>query len=59
MRRLKQLGVCGVVDEFVVVMKFRPVKLDNSVEEKTGTTAGGGSAGPGWSKAVSKCEGAK
>jgi len=34
-----------VADEFVVVMKFRPVKPGNSVEEKTGMTADGGSVG--------------
>jgi len=27
-----------VADESVVVLKFRPVKAGNSVEEKTGTT---------------------
>lgn len=36
---------CEVADEFVVVMKFRPVKPGNSVEEKTGMTADGGSVG--------------
>lgn len=34
-----------VADEPVVVMKFWPVKAGNSVEGKTRTTAGGGSAG--------------
>ena len=36
---------CEVADEPVVVMKFRPMKPGNSVEEKTGTTTGGGSVG--------------
>jgi hypothetical protein len=36
---------CEVADEPVVVMKFRPVKPGNSVEEKTGTTTDGGSVG--------------
>jgi hypothetical protein len=43
---------CEVADESVVVMKFRPVKPGNSVEEKTGTTTGGGSVGLGRPKAV-------
>ena len=29
---------CEVADESVVVMKFRPVKAGNSVEDKTGMT---------------------
>ena len=29
---------CEVADDSVVVMKFRPVKAGNSVEDKTGTT---------------------
>jgi len=29
---------CEVADESVVVMKFRPVKPGNSVEDKTGMT---------------------
>ena len=31
---------CEVADELVVVIKFRPVKPGNSVEEKTGMTTG-------------------
>ena len=31
-----------MADDVVVVMKFRPEKPGNSVEEKTGTTLGGG-----------------
>jgi hypothetical protein len=46
-----------VADEPVVVMKFWPVKAGNSVEDKTRTTAGGGSAGLCWSKALIRCEG--
>jgi hypothetical protein len=29
---------CGMADDSVVVIKFRPVKAGNSVEEKTGMT---------------------
>jgi len=50
---------CEVADEAVVVSKFRPVKPGNSVEDKTGTTAGGGSADRSGSKALSGCEGRK
>lgn len=50
---------CEVADEAVVVRKFRPVKPGNSVEGKTGTTAGGGSAGRTGSKALVGCEGRK
>ena len=52
-------GGCEVADEPVVVMKFRPEKPGNSVEEKTGMTTGGGPVGLGWSKAVLRCEGVK
>jgi hypothetical protein len=50
---------CEVADEAVIVMKFRPVKPGNSVEDKTGTTAGGGSAGWAGSKALFGREGRK
>ena len=50
---------CEVADEAVVVRKSRPVKPGNSVEDKTGMTAGGGSAGRARSKAVLGCEGRK
>ncbi len=29
---------CGMADESVVVIKFRPVKAGNSLEDKTGMT---------------------
>lgn len=48
-----------VADEAVVVKKFRPVKPGNSVEDKTGTTADGGSADRTGSKALVGCEGRK
>jgi len=48
-----------VADEAVVVRKFRPEKPGNSVEDKTGTTAGGGSADRSGSKALVGCEGRK
>src|SRR5690606_20470430 len=48
-----------VADEAVVVRKFWPVKPGNSVEDKTGTTAGGGSADWARSKALTGCEGRK
>jgi len=46
-----------VADEALVVMKFRPVKPGSSVEDKTGTTTGGGSVGRSGSKALDGCEG--
>ena len=52
-------GRCEVADEAVVVTKFRPEKPGNSVEVKTGTTAGGGSADRSGSKALVGCEGRK
>jgi len=48
-----------VADEAVVVTKFWPVKPGNSVEDKTGTTTGGGSVGWSGSKALVGCEGRK
>ena len=50
---------CEVADEAVVVRKFRPEKPGNSVEDKTGMTAGGGSADRSGSKALVGCEGRK
>src|SRR5690554_3615733 len=50
---------CEVADEAVVVRKFRAEKPGNSVEDKTGTTAGGGSADRARSKALIGCEGRK
>ncbi len=50
---------CEVADESVVVMKSRPVKAGNSVEDKTGMTChlvGRGSCVP---KAAGECEGRK
>lgn len=52
-------GRCEVADETVVVRKFRPVKPGNSVEDKTGTTADGGSADRAGPKALVGCEGRK
>ncbi len=48
-----------MVDEPVVVLKFRPEKLGNSVEEKTGMTGIGGMLGPAEPKALLGCEGVK
>ena len=48
-----------MTDEAVVVKKFRPKKPGNSVEDKAGTTAGGGSAGRAEPKAPLGCEGRK
>lgn len=50
---------CEVADESVVVMKSRPVKAGNSLEDKTGTIrrfVGGGRCVP---KAMAECEGRK
>ncbi|MBS97779.1 MAG: hypothetical protein CMI01_03790 [Oceanospirillaceae bacterium] len=43
-----------MADEAVVVMKFRPVKPGNSVEGKTGMTAGGGPVGRAGPKALDR-----
>ena len=48
-----------MADEPVVVLKSRPVKASNGVEDKTKTTADGDSAGLLPSKGVVKCEGVK
>lgn len=48
-----------MTDESVVVLKSRPEKAGNRVEDKTKTTVGGGSTGLLPSKGVVKCEGAK
>jgi len=50
---------CEVADDAVVVRKFRPEMPGNSVEDKTGTTAGGGSADRSGPKALIGCEGRK
>jgi len=50
---------CRVADEPVVVMKSRPVKPGNSVEDKTGMTASGVWWACGEPKAVTGCEGVK
>ena len=36
---------CRMADDSVVVIKFRPVKASNGVEEKTGTTLYGSYSG--------------
>ncbi|HDZ48104.1 MAG TPA: hypothetical protein ENI10_02500 [Halomonas sp.] len=48
-----------MADDAVVVRKFRPVKPGNSVEDKTGSTAGGGSVDWARPKALVGCEGRK
>jgi len=50
---------CEVADEPVVVMKFRPVKAGNRLEDKTGTMASGGFASHNTSKVCDGCEGVK
>jgi hypothetical protein len=59
-RKLKvETKRCKVADESVVVMKSRPEKAGNGLEEKTGTTRGfvrGGRQAP---KALTSCEGRK
>ena len=47
---------CEVADEPVVVMKFRPVKAGNRLEDKTGTMASGGFASHNTSKVCDGCE---
>ena len=49
---IQALNGCEVADEPVVVMKSRPMKPGNSVEEKTGTMTSGGLVGKRWSKAI-------
>lgn len=48
-----------MADEAVVVTKFQPMKASNGVEDKTGTTADGGSAERVRSKALRDSEGRK
>jgi hypothetical protein len=50
---------CKVADESVVVMKSRPEKAGNSLEEKTGTTRGLVRGGRQVPKALTWCEGRK
>ena len=50
---------CEVADEPVVVKKFRPMKAGNCVEDKTGMTAVGDTAGCQSSKVADQCEGVK
>ena len=38
MKAKNHLMLCRMADDSVVVIKFRPMKAGNSVEEKTGTT---------------------
>ena len=48
-----------MADDPVVVLKSRPEKAGNRVEDKTKTIVGGGSTGLRPSKGVVKCEGVK
>ena len=48
-----------MADEPVVVMKSRPMKAGNRVEDKTKTTVSGDLTGLRPSKGVVKCEGVK
>ena len=50
---------CEVADDPVVVLKSRPVKASNGVEDKTKTTANGDLAGLRSSKEAAQCEGVK
>ena len=50
---------CKVADESVVVMKSRPEKAGNSLEEKTWTTRGQVRGGRQKPKALTWCEGRK
>ncbi len=50
---------CEVADESVVVLKSRPVKAGNSVEDKTGMTQDLVHWGPMIAKNVIGCEGMK
>ena len=50
---------CEVADEPVVVMKSRPVKPGNGVEDKTEMTRWRLAWGPTGSKALMACEGVK
>ena len=50
---------CKVADESVVVMKSRPEKAGNSLEEKTGMTCGPVRGGRQAPKALTLCEGRK
>lgn len=50
---------CGVSDEPIVVMKSRPVKPGNGVEEKTEMTRWLVCLGAGMAKSPPACEGVK
>jgi len=50
---------CEVADDPVVVLKSRPVKASNGVEDKTKTTVSGDLTGLRLSKGDIKCEGVK
>lgn len=56
---IREQRECEVADAPVVVMKFRPVKPGNSVEDKTGTMMSGGLVNRVSPKAIGRCEGAK
>ena len=50
---------CEVADDSVVVLKSRPLKAGNGVEDKTGTTHGQFMGAVGDAKSVGGCEGMK
>ena len=50
-------GGCEVADEPVVVLKSRPVKASNGVEDKTRTTVAGDATGLRLSKGVLSAKG--
>lgn len=50
---------CRMADESVVVIKFRPMKASNGVEEKTGMTLCLSQRGIGKAKSAGTCEGRK
>ena len=50
---------CEVADESVVVMKSRPMKAGNSLEDKTGMTCRMVDRGSCVPKAAGECEGGK
>ena len=59
-RKLKSCAIqCRVADEPVVVMKFRPMKAREGVEDKTETTCCLIGRVGRWPKASAGCEGGK
>lgn len=50
---------CRMADESVVVIKLRPMKASNGVEEKTGMTLCLSQRGVGEAKSADTCEGRK